>query len=241
MPERCKTIFCPVCRGLYHCNYCQKDITSVVRIKCAVCQDFDLCLDCFSVGVQITPHRNDHAYRVMDSLSFPLYHPDWGVRYFCIFFSCFFAYASPRLQLYPSYFNSKTSLIMHISALLWQRRQRRHMIQACLIDCLQHSMLCQLSPQAVLHILRVQHICLCLFLLGAPAQWHNVAQHSMARHSFVQKQQNLGTVQASVSALANPKTTIFMQKTAFYSANPNPETSGDSTHVFLHWGHVFSN
>ncbi|KAL0050679.1 hypothetical protein WJX82_004874 [Trebouxia sp. C0006] len=65
-------------RGLYHCNYCQKDITSVVRIKCAVCQDFDLCLDCFSVGVQITPHRNDHAYRVMDSLSFPLYHPDWG-------------------------------------------------------------------------------------------------------------------------------------------------------------------
>ncbi len=125
--------------------------------------------------------------------------------------------------------------------LVWQRRQRRHMIQACLIDCLQHSMLCQLSPQTVLHILRVQHICLCLFLLGAPAQWHNVAQHSMARHSFVQKQQNLGTVQASVSALANPKTTIFMQKTSFYSANPNPETSGDSTHVFLHWGHVFSN
>ncbi|DBB01426.1 TPA: hypothetical protein ACH3X1_000090 [Trebouxia sp. C0004] len=65
-------------RGLYHCNYCQKDITSVVRIKCAICQDFDLCLDCFSVGVEITPHRNDHAYRVMDSLSFPLYHPDWG-------------------------------------------------------------------------------------------------------------------------------------------------------------------
>ena len=69
----------PCCRGLYHCNYCQKDITSVVRIKCAVCQDFDLCLNCFCVGVEITPHRNDHAYRVMDSLSFPLYHPDWGV------------------------------------------------------------------------------------------------------------------------------------------------------------------
>lgn len=30
------------------------------------------------MGVEITPHRNDHAYRVMDSLSFPLYHPDWG-------------------------------------------------------------------------------------------------------------------------------------------------------------------
>ena len=67
------------CRGLYHCNYCQKDITNIVRIKCAVCQDFDLCLDCFSVGVEISPHQNNHAYRVMDSLSFPLYQPDWGV------------------------------------------------------------------------------------------------------------------------------------------------------------------
>ncbi len=54
----------------------------MVRIKCAVCPDFDLCLDCFSVGVEITPHQNDHAYRVMDSLSFPLYHPDWGVSLF---------------------------------------------------------------------------------------------------------------------------------------------------------------
>lgn len=67
-------------RGLYHCNYCQKDITGVVRIKCAICQDFDLCLDCFSVGVEIDPHKNHHAYRVMDSLAFPLFHPDWGVR-----------------------------------------------------------------------------------------------------------------------------------------------------------------
>ena len=70
------------CRGLFHCNYCQKDITGVVRIKCAVCQDFDLCLDCFSVGVEITPHQNNHAYRVMDCLSFPLFHPDWGVGHF---------------------------------------------------------------------------------------------------------------------------------------------------------------
>lgn len=53
----------------------------MVRIKCAVCPDFDLCLDCFSVGVEITPHQNDHAYRVMDCLSFPLFHPDWGVRH----------------------------------------------------------------------------------------------------------------------------------------------------------------
>ncbi|KAK9861341.1 hypothetical protein WJX84_008443 [Apatococcus fuscideae] len=63
---------------LYHCNYCQKDISHVVRVKCAVCPDFDLCLECFSVGVELLPHRNDHAYRLVDNLSFPLYEPDWG-------------------------------------------------------------------------------------------------------------------------------------------------------------------
>ena len=33
-----------------------------------------------SVGVEITPHKQDHAYRVVDDLSFPLFHPSWGVR-----------------------------------------------------------------------------------------------------------------------------------------------------------------
>ena len=75
---------CDSYRALYHCNNCQKDISNTVRIKCAVCPDFDLCLECFSVGVQIHPHRNDHAYRVVDNLSFPLFHPDWGVRTPCL-------------------------------------------------------------------------------------------------------------------------------------------------------------
>ena len=68
------------CRALYHCNYCSKDISNVARIKCAVCPDFDLCLECFSVGVEITPHKNDHDYRVVDNLSFPIMQADWGVR-----------------------------------------------------------------------------------------------------------------------------------------------------------------
>ena len=67
------------CRGAkYHCNYCNKDISNAVRIKCAVCPDFDLCVECFSVGVQVTPHKNSHDYRVVDDLSFPLFHPLWG-------------------------------------------------------------------------------------------------------------------------------------------------------------------
>lgn len=63
---------------MYHCDYCQRDLSTSLRIKCAVCSDFDLCLECFSVGVEITPHSNDHAYRVVDNLSFPVYTPDWG-------------------------------------------------------------------------------------------------------------------------------------------------------------------
>lgn len=70
---------CSTARALYHCNYCQKDISNTPRIKCAECADFDLCLECFSVGVEIAPHRNTHDYRVVDNLSFPILDPEWGV------------------------------------------------------------------------------------------------------------------------------------------------------------------
>ncbi|KAL4451456.1 hypothetical protein ABPG75_007118 [Micractinium tetrahymenae] len=65
--------------GLYHCDYCHKDLSSTLRIKCAVCKDFDLCLECFSVGVHlnVAGHSSDHAYKVVQSLGFPLYHPAW--------------------------------------------------------------------------------------------------------------------------------------------------------------------
>ncbi|KAJ4704082.1 Transcriptional adapter [Melia azedarach] len=65
-------------RALYHCNYCNKDITGKIRIKCAVCPDFDLCIECFTVGAEVTPHKSNHPYRVMDNLSFPLICPDWN-------------------------------------------------------------------------------------------------------------------------------------------------------------------
>ncbi|KAK9267145.1 hypothetical protein L1049_009564 [Liquidambar formosana] len=65
-------------RALYHCNYCNKDITGKIRIKCARCPDFDLCIECVSVGAEVTPHKSNHPYRVMDNLSFPLICPDWN-------------------------------------------------------------------------------------------------------------------------------------------------------------------
>ena len=52
-------------RGLYHCNYCQRDISTVIRIKCATCTDFDLCVRCFSVGAERHPHKASHPYHVM--------------------------------------------------------------------------------------------------------------------------------------------------------------------------------
>ena len=35
-------------RGIYECDYCHTDISQVPRIRCAVCPDFDLCLECFA-------------------------------------------------------------------------------------------------------------------------------------------------------------------------------------------------
>jgi len=62
----------------YHCDYCRKDISNVVRIKCAECTDFDLCVECFSVGVEISTHKNNHKYQVIDHMKFTLFSEDWG-------------------------------------------------------------------------------------------------------------------------------------------------------------------
>jgi hypothetical protein len=73
-------------RALYHCNYCNKDITGKTRIKCAVCPDFDLCLECFSVGAEVTPHKSNHPYRVMVSASPSNNLPTCYFAWFCSLF-----------------------------------------------------------------------------------------------------------------------------------------------------------
>ncbi|KAH6764766.1 ADA2 2B [Perilla frutescens var. frutescens] len=65
-------------KALYHCNYCNKDISGKIRIKCVICSDFDSCVECFSVGAEVYPHKSNHPYRVMDNLAFPLICPDWN-------------------------------------------------------------------------------------------------------------------------------------------------------------------
>ena len=63
---------------MYHCDYCRRDISNVVRIKCAECSDFDLCLDCFCAGVRVPPHVPSHAYRVIEHVRQPLFDEKWG-------------------------------------------------------------------------------------------------------------------------------------------------------------------
>ena len=56
----------------YNCNYCQEDIGGL-RIKCAECLDFDLCLACFSCGAQIAKHKSTHKYMFMNNGGFGIF------------------------------------------------------------------------------------------------------------------------------------------------------------------------
>ncbi|CAH0550020.1 unnamed protein product, partial [Brassicogethes aeneus] len=47
------------------CTYCQEEINGV-RVQCCVCPEFDTCLQCFAVGAEIGPHKNDHSYKFVD-------------------------------------------------------------------------------------------------------------------------------------------------------------------------------
>lgn len=62
----------------YHCDKCRRDVTDTIRVRCAECPDFDLCVECFSKGVESDTHRNDHSYRLLDRFAFPLMDENWG-------------------------------------------------------------------------------------------------------------------------------------------------------------------
>ena len=82
----------------YHCDHCSKDLSQQMRIKCAECPDYDLCLDCFSIGSETKDHKKEHSYRldfltwsieqwelilcdclrVIEVLDFPIFSQDWG-------------------------------------------------------------------------------------------------------------------------------------------------------------------
>ena len=61
-----------------HCDKCAKNVSNIVRIKCAECTDFDLCVECFSQGVELQQHKNNHDYHICDPLAFPIFERHWS-------------------------------------------------------------------------------------------------------------------------------------------------------------------
>lgn len=58
--------------GKYTCTYCQEVINGL-RIQCCICEDFDICLQCFSSGAEIGSHKKSHSYRFKDSCAILLF------------------------------------------------------------------------------------------------------------------------------------------------------------------------
>ena len=82
--------------GVYECDYCHNDISQVPRICCAICVEFDICLECFTqinvdmkhsrgsssskshnnnfiMDEQQRQHDSSHGYRVSDSTRYFLF------------------------------------------------------------------------------------------------------------------------------------------------------------------------
>ena len=53
----------------YHCDACHCNFTSSVRINCAECRNWDLCVECFARGVERGEHKSNHKYYVLVRLT----------------------------------------------------------------------------------------------------------------------------------------------------------------------------
>lgn len=64
--------------GKFHCDVCSSDCTRRIRISCAECQDYDLCVPCFAAGKVSGKHKPWHDYRVIEQHQYPIFDEDWG-------------------------------------------------------------------------------------------------------------------------------------------------------------------
>ncbi|KAJ3557886.1 hypothetical protein NM688_g1229 [Phlebia brevispora] len=80
-PEEIQTVNEP---GLQiQCDSCNCDLTHSIRIKCAdpLCEPgdgVDICPSCFCAGKEFAKHKRNHAYRVVELHSYPIFAEDWG-------------------------------------------------------------------------------------------------------------------------------------------------------------------
>lgn len=64
----------------HFCNYCKREITLHFYVKCAECDNIELCGDCFSSGVKFEKHEPFHNYRVIDCLETSIFTKDWSIH-----------------------------------------------------------------------------------------------------------------------------------------------------------------
>lgn len=64
--------------GKFHCDVCSADCTRRIRIRCAECEDYDLCVPCFASGKSSGKHKPWHDYRVIEQHQYPIFDKDWG-------------------------------------------------------------------------------------------------------------------------------------------------------------------
>jgi len=57
-----KTVFV---MSLRQCEKCHLDVSDIVRIKCAVCADVELCVECFAEGAELDSHKKEHPFSLI--------------------------------------------------------------------------------------------------------------------------------------------------------------------------------
>ncbi|EDK42535.1 transcriptional adapter 2 [Lodderomyces elongisporus NRRL YB-4239] len=63
---------------LYHCDVCSTDCTNRIRVQCAICTDYDLCVPCFASGATTGDHKPWHDYQIIEQNTYPIFDRDWG-------------------------------------------------------------------------------------------------------------------------------------------------------------------
>ena len=67
------------------CVSCGHKLTSEVYVSCLLCKDIDLCLSCYSQGIDIYPHFKDHPITVITPSTQPGFEIGWTPREDLIF------------------------------------------------------------------------------------------------------------------------------------------------------------
>lgn len=72
-----KPDICHMSSNQFHCDVCGRDCSNSIRITCAECEEYDLCVSCFASGAATGDHKPYHDYKV-EQLVFPIFSEEWG-------------------------------------------------------------------------------------------------------------------------------------------------------------------